>query len=99
VNSLQGETTVLTTLKSLGRNAKCELKAYQLMLEDKRTPMAAKFLLWSAIGYTLLPFDIIPDFIPIVGHLDDVIIIPALVIVALKIIPGEVVEDCRRRAR
>ncbi|NIQ14746.1 MAG: DUF1232 domain-containing protein [Candidatus Dadabacteria bacterium] len=86
-------------LRPLGRNLKQEIKVYRLLLVDKRTPKLAKFLLWLAIGYMLLPFDLIPDFIPIIGHLDDAIIIPALVLIAFKTISNDVVEDCRIRAK
>ncbi len=84
-------------LKSVERNLKHEIKVYQLVLSDSRTPRLAKFLLGLAVGYALLPFDIIPDFIPVIGHLDDVIILPALIVKALRMIPKEVVEDCRIR--
>ncbi len=83
-------------LKSLGIEIKHELRVYQRVLKDSRTPRAAKCILGLAVGYLLLPFDIIPDFIPVIGHLDDLIIVPALVIVALKMIPKEVTEDCRK---
>lgn len=86
-------------LKATVRNLKRELKVYQLVLKDSRTPKLPKFFLGLAVGYTLLPFDIIPDFIPVIGHIDDVIIVSALVIVALKMIPQEVVEDCRIMAK
>lgn len=85
-------------LKSAQRNLKHEIKVYQLVLRDSRTPKLAKFLLGLAVVYALLPFDIIPDFIPVIGQLDDVIIVPALFIIALKMIPKEIVEDCRVRA-
>jgi len=50
-----------------------------------------------AIGYLLLPFDLIPDFIPVIGQLDDVVIVPGLIYLALKMIPNEVVAECRRK--
>ncbi len=52
----------------------------------------------GSIGYLLLPFDLIPDFIPLIGQLDDMIIVPTLVLIALKMIPKEVIEECRRTA-
>ena len=85
-------------LKEIGKLFKREFKVYRLVLRDPRTPRMAKILLGAAVGYALLPFDLIPDFIPFIGHLDDLVIVPALVWLALKLIPGEVIEDCRRRA-
>lgn len=85
-------------LKSAGKKLKREIKVYQLIQKDSRTPRMAKILLAAAIGYMLLPFDIIPDFIPVFGQLDDIIIVPSLVMLALKLIPKEVIDDCRARA-
>ena len=87
-----------TRLKAVGINLKREIQVYRLVLKDHRTPRLAKILLGLAVGYAILPFDIIPDFIPVIGQLDDLIIVPALIIVALKLIPKEVVEECRARA-
>ena len=83
--------------KTRAKAFKRELNVYQLVLKDRRTPTLAKFFLWLTVGYALMPFDLIPDFIPVVGHLDDVVIIPALLFVALAMIPRAVVEDCRAR--
>lgn len=59
--------------------------------------MAAKILLGMAIGYVLLPFDLIPDFIPILGQLDDVLIVPGLIYLALRLIPDKIVVQCRQQ--
>jgi uncharacterized membrane protein YkvA (DUF1232 family) len=85
------------TLKAAARRITREIKVYRLVLQDQRTPKLAKVLLWLALGYVALPFDLIPDFIPVIGHLDDLIIVPALVILALRLIPTEVIEECRAR--
>jgi len=86
-------------LKAVAATLKLELQVYRLVQRHPRTPRLAKLLLGLAIGYALMPFDLIPDFIPVVGHLDDAIIIPCLVILALKVIPKDVVEECRFEVR
>ena len=86
------------TLKAVARSIAREIRVYRLILTDNRAPRLAKVLLGLALGYAALPFDLIPDFIPVLSHLDDLIVVPALVIVALNMVPREVVEDCRSRS-
>ena len=86
---------IIKTLKTLGQKLKAEIRVYRLVLRDKRTPLLPKVLLGLAIGYLALPFDLIPDFLPVIGHLDDLIIVPGFVFLALKFIPAHVVEECR----
>ena len=86
------------TLKSLGERIRREITIYQLMLKDPRVPWPSKWLLGLAMGYLLSPVDLIPDFIPILGHVDDLIIVPVLLSLALKFIPKEVIEECRANA-
>jgi uncharacterized membrane protein YkvA (DUF1232 family) len=83
--------------KEMTRAFKRELIVYQRVLRDERTPLVAKLFLSLAIGYLLMPFDLIPDFIPVIGHLDDVVIVPALVFVALQCIPREIVAEHREQ--
>jgi len=86
-------------LKAIATRFKEELRVYQLVLRDRRTPRLAKWLLGIAIAYALSPVDLIPDFIPVVGHLDDLVVVPLLVLLAVRLIPPEVIKDSRVRAR
>jgi len=89
---------MLTQIKTIAENFRRELNVYRLILADPRTPKLAKWLLGLAIAYAVSPIDLIPDFIPVLGYLDDLLIVPALVILARKMIPSEIIMDCRRRA-
>lgn len=87
----------MNRLKRIAEQFKREFRVYQKVLRDPRTPLLPKILLGLAVGYFILPIDLIPDFIPFFGQLDDLIIVPVLVIVALKFIPREIVDDWRTR--
>lgn len=84
-------------LRDIAQRLKVEFAVYRLALKHPDTPWVAKVLLGMAVGYVLLPFDLIPDFIPIIGHLDDLVIVPGLIYLALKLIPEEVMAECRRK--
>jgi uncharacterized membrane protein YkvA (DUF1232 family) len=84
------------SIRAFTRTIKQEIQVYQRVLRDSRTPWYAKAVLGLAVGYLLLPFDLIPDFIPVLGQLDDLLIVPGLVWLALKLIPPEVVDECRK---
>lgn len=90
--------TWVEKLKAISRQLKRELQVYRLVLKHPKTPLISKILLGLAVGYLLLPFDLIPDFIPIIGQLDDVILIPLLVYLARLQIPAVVIEACREEA-
>jgi uncharacterized membrane protein YkvA (DUF1232 family) len=82
-------------LKTIAAKLKAEFEFYKRLQKHPQTPKLAKFFLWLAIGYTLLPFDLIPDFIPVLGQLDEVVIIPLLLYCALKCTPQAVIDSCR----
>ena len=88
---------ILDRLRSAAGALKREVIVHRLVLKDPRTPAAAKVLLAAAVGYALLPIDLVPDFLPVVGHLDDLVIVGGLVLLARRMIPPEVVADCRAR--
>jgi uncharacterized membrane protein YkvA (DUF1232 family) len=72
-----------------------EIAFYRLVLKHPRTPRASRFFLGAAITYAVSPIDLIPDFIPVIGHLDDVIVLPVLIWLALRLIPEDVIAECR----
>lgn len=63
------------------------------------TPGLAKMICMLAVAYALSPIDLIPDFIPVLGLLDEVILLPAMIWLAVRLLPIQVVEECRRQAR
>ena len=86
-------------LRELAHTVQREIVVYRNVLGDKRTPLPAKIFLGMAFGYIAMPFDIIPDWIPVLGLLDDVIIIPGLVWLALRFIPQQLLEEHRAKVR
>ena len=83
-------------LKARARQLKRDVPAVFLALRDKRTPIIAKVIAALTVGYALSPVDLIPDFVPVLGYLDDVILLPALIARTIRLIPAEVFEQCRR---
>jgi uncharacterized membrane protein YkvA (DUF1232 family) len=82
-------------LKLIAAKIKSEFEFYRRLQQHPKTPKLAKALLWLAIGYMLMPFDLIPDFLPVIGQLDELVIIPLLLYCALKITPPEVIAACK----
>ena len=85
-------------LKARAKQLKTDLPAVFLALKRKETPWTAKALAALTIGYALSPIDLIPDFIPVLGYLDDLILLPALVALTIRLIPVEVLSSCRAEA-
>ena len=85
-------------LKARAKQLKTDLPAVFLALKRKETPWTAKALATLTIGYALSPIDLIPDFIPVLGYLDDLILLPALVALTIRLIPAEVLASCRVEA-
>jgi len=78
---------------------KQETYALYLAYRDPRTPWYARLFAAGVAGYAFSPVDLVPDFIPVLGYLDDLVLVPAGVFLALKMIPPEVMAECRERAR
>lgn len=85
-------------LGEIARSLKRELAFYRMVVAHPDTPRAARWLLIAAVAYAAWPIDLIPDAIPVIGHLDDLIIVPALAWLAIRLVPDAVIAECRRRA-
>ena len=85
-------------LKERATQLKSDIPALFLALKSKDTPKIAKLFAWITVIYALSPVDLIPDFIPVLGYLDDVILLPLLVALTIRFIPKDVFEQKRRQA-
>jgi uncharacterized membrane protein YkvA (DUF1232 family) len=82
-------------LKKIAAQLKAEFEFYRRLQKHPQTPIFVRLLLWLAIGYLLMPFDLIPDFLPVIGQLDELVIIPLLLYFALKLTPLHVIAACK----
>ncbi|MFX0062201.1 MAG: YkvA family protein [Candidatus Hermodarchaeota archaeon] len=89
---------MLEGFKNKVKDLKRESYALYLAYRDRRVPRWSRFFLAIVIGYAFCPIDLIPDFIPILGYLDDLVLVPLGIYIALKLIPSEIMEECRNRA-
>ena len=83
-------------LKERAKKLKTDIPAIFLALKDKETPIIAKIFAGITVAYALSPIDLIPDFIPVLGYLDDVILLPAFVALTIKFIPNDIWEKKRK---
>ena len=83
-------------LKTRAKKLKSDIPAIFLALKDKETPIIAKIFAGITVAYALSPIDLIPDFIPVLGYLDDVILLPAFVALTIKFIPNDILEKKRK---
>jgi uncharacterized membrane protein YkvA (DUF1232 family) len=85
--------------KVRARRLKSEIHALWLACRDPRVPRRARLLAALVAAYALSPIDLIPDFIPVLGYLDDLILLPLGILLVVKMIPADVLADCRARAQ
>lgn len=89
---------MLETLRKWARVLKAEVAALYLAARDARTPLAAKLVAIAVVAYALSPVDLIPDFIPVIGYLDDLLLVPLGILLAVRLIPAPLMAEFRTRA-
>ena len=90
--------SVIASLKAWARRLKSEITALYLAARHPATPWYAKALVIAIVAYALSPIDLIPDFIPVLGFLDELVLLPLAIALAVKLIPSQVLVECRTRA-
>jgi uncharacterized membrane protein YkvA (DUF1232 family) len=88
--------SLLARLKLRARSLKNEIRAIAIAFRDPRTPWYAKLVAACVVAYALSPLDLIPDFIPVLGYLDDLILLPLGVALVVRLIPAEVLADAKQ---
>ena len=91
--------TFMEQWKQRARHPKREVYALYLACKDPRVPWYARVLALCVVGYAFSPIDLIPDFIPVLGHVDDLILIPLGVAAVIKLIPPAVLQESRDKAQ
>lgn len=91
--------SLIQSLKQSASRLKSDTLALYLAARDPRTPWLAKAVVAIVVAYALSPIDLIPDFIPVLGYLDDIILLPLGMALAIRLVPKAVMSDCRARAR
>lgn len=89
---------LLAELKDRARRLKAEIRALYLAARHPATPWYARVLVAAVVAYALSPIDLIPDFIPVLGYLDELILLPLGIAWAIRLIPQSVMAECRERA-
>jgi len=90
---------IVDAWRQRARQLKTETYALYLAYRDPRTPWYARLVVACVVAYALSPIDLIPDFVPLLGYVDDLILVPLGIALALRLIPPAVMDDCRARAR
>ena len=91
-------TTIWNRVRAWARRMKADIVALWLAARDKRTPLPAKLVAATVAAYALSPIDLIPDFIPILGYLDDLLILPLGIVLAVRLIPRPLMDEFRAQA-
>lgn len=89
---------IIAWLKARAKVLKNEISALYLAFKRKDTPILAKIITGIAVCYAFSPIDLIPDFIPVLGFLDDLLLLPLLITLAIKLIPKQILDECREEA-
>ena len=89
---------MFSKLKKKAEQVTQNMSILYIAYKRKDVPMIAKIMIIIAIVYALSPIDLIPDFIPILGYLDDLIILPILIYISIKIIPQRILKECEKEA-
>jgi uncharacterized membrane protein YkvA (DUF1232 family) len=90
--------SLIASWKQKTQQLKVETYALYLAYKDPRVPWYAKAWITIVVAYAFSPIDLIPDFIPVLGYLDDLVLLPLGIVLALRLIPRDVLEECREKA-
>ncbi len=94
----RSELRLFETIKSRAHRLKRDIVALYLAAQDPRTPWYARVLVLCIVAYALSPIDLIPDFVPVLGLVDDLLLLPLGIYIAIYLTPTPVLTDCRQRA-